>query len=81
MKNPPQDVLDIMNELPKSILDQIDTSMINWSGLELIRFMNEYPNEKVIAKLIQRYNDEYFTRLIEAKKRYKTLKQLLAELE
>ena len=51
MKIPPQDVLTIIDEIPKSFLDEVQLRMVLWSGLEFIKMGPKQPSSKQLAEL------------------------------
>ena len=46
MKNPPQDLLDIMDELPQSVLDEIHLKLMLCSFLEYLKLGPKQPTYK-----------------------------------
>ena len=68
-KNPPRDVLKIMDEIPKSFLDEIQINMVIWSGLEFVK-MPKQPSGKTLSKLMDRSHDNFVALLRDAKRRH-----------
>jgi hypothetical protein len=70
MKIPPQDVLRIMDELPQSLLDEVQMTMVMWSGLEFIKMGPKQPSEKAFSQFMDRSHDKFVALLRDAKRRH-----------
>lgn len=70
MKKTPQDVLRIMEELPQSLLDEIQMTMVIWSGLEFIKMGPGQPSDEKLTALMDRSHDKFVELLRDAKRRH-----------
>ena len=70
MKTPTQDVLNIMEELPQALLDEIQLTMVIWSGLEFIKMGPQQPSNKKLAEFSDRSHDKFVALLRDAKRRH-----------